>query len=369
MSIISNYIFKQIGSYFIYITIFFVSLIWLVLSLKFIEYVTTNGLAFKDFIIMTSLLLPTVIPALTPLTLSLACIFIYNKLSNDNELIIIKSSGFSTFKILKPAILLSLIIALFNLFLNLYFSPLSKSIFKENQKNLREDIARIAFKEGSFSNLFQDITIYIEKIIDENNYEYVFVYDNRNKNNPATFIAKQAELVQNDNLNQVILKNGNRQVVDKKNSQLSIIKFDEYGVNLDLLLKNKNETRIKEPEEMFLSELWDDKHKISGRYDPRQVSSMIVEGHKRKINPFYCVIFTLISLTFLLSDKLVLQSALKKISIIIFVIFLIEVVYLSLPNFIVKKFALLPIIYIFPLSLLLSLIIFNLKKTYKKIKK
>ena len=369
MSIICNYIFKQIGSYFIYITIFFVSLIWLILSLKFIEYVTTNGLDFKDFIKMTSLLLPTVIPSLTPLTLSLACIFVYNRLSNDNELIIIKSSGFSTFNILKPALLLSIIIALINLLLNLYFSPLSKSAFKENQINLREDIARIAFKEGSFSNLIQDITIYIEKIVDKNNYEYVFVYDNRNKEDPATYIAKQAELVQNDNVNKVILKNGNKQIIDKKSSQLSIIKFDEYEVNLDLLLKNKNEKRIKEPEEMFLTELWDDKHKVGGRYDPRQISSMIVEGHKRIIDPIYCIIFTLISLTFLLSDKLVLKPALKKISIIIFVIFLIEVIYLSLPNFIVKKFSLLPIIYIFPLSLFFLLIIYNLKKTYKKFKK
>ncbi len=369
MSIISNYIFKQIGSYFIYITIFFISLIWLILSLKFIEYVTTNGLDFKDFIKMTSLLLPTVIPALTPLTLSLACIFVYNRLSNDNELIIIKSSGFSTFDILKPALLLSIIITLINLVLNLYFSPLSKSIFKENQKNLREDIARIAFKEGRFSNLFQGITIYIEKIIDKNNYEYVFVYDDRNKEDPATYIAKQAELVQNDIFNKVILKNGNRQIIDKKNSQLSIIKFEEYEVNLDLLQKNKNEERIKEPEEMFLTELWDDKHKVGGRYDPRQISSMIVEGHKRIIDPIYCIIFTLISLTFLLSDKLVLKSALKKISIIIFIIFLIEVIYLSLPNFIVKKFSLLPIMYFFPLSLFFLLIIYNLKKTYRKFKK
>ena len=151
--------------------------------------------------------------------------------------------------------------------------------------------------------------------------------------------------------------------------QLSIIKFDEYEVNLDLLFKNVNEERIKEPEEMFLNELWDDKHKISGKYDPRQISSMIVEGHKRIIDPIYCVIFTLITLTFLLSDKLVLQSALKKISIIIFIIFLIEVVYLSLPNFIIKQFTLLPVIYIFPLSLLLSLIIFNLHRSYKRIKK
>ena len=120
---------------------------------------------------------------------------------------------------------------------------------------------------------------------------------------------------------------------------------------------------------MFLSELWDEKHSIGGRYDPRQVSSMIVEGHKRIINPIFCLIFTLITLTFLLSDKLVLQTTLQKTSIILFSIFLIEIIYLSMPNFIVKKFTLLPIIYIFPLSLLLFLIIFNMNKNYKILKK
>ena len=42
---------------------------------------------------------------------------------------------------------------------NLYISPLCKTVFKENQKEIREDIARIAFKEGRFSNLFKDSSI------------------------------------------------------------------------------------------------------------------------------------------------------------------------------------------------------------------
>ncbi len=365
MSIISKYIFKQIGSYFLYITIFFISLIWLILSLKFIEYVTTNGLEFKDFIVMTSLLLPTVVPSLTPLTLSLACIFIYHKLTNDNELIIIKSSGIDKLRILKPAIFLSIIIAIINLILNLYISPFSKSLFKENQQNLREDIARIAFKEGSFSNLFQDITIYIEQIVDKNNFNYIFVHDNRNKENPSTYIANSAELIQENQQNKVILRDGNRQIINKKNSQLSVIKFEEYEVNLDLLFKNTDNERIKEPEEMFLKELWSDEVKKSGRYDPNQIKSLIIEGHKRIIDPLYCIIFTLISLSFLLSDKLVLQSTFKKTSIIILIIFLIEVIYLSLPNLIAKNFQLLPIIYIIPFLLTIFLIICNWSKSYK----
>ncbi len=366
MSIISKYIFKQIGYFFISLTSFFIIVMWLIIALKFIEYVTTNGLDIKNFFKLTSLLIPTLIPSLTPITLSLACIIVYHKLSNDNELIIIKSSGFSKVQILKPALLLSIFVALINLMLNLYLSPLSKNTFKENQKELREDIARVAFKEGRFSNLFQDITIYIEKVEDENNFKHIFVYDNRNKKDPATYIAKKAELIQNDLQNKVILRNGNRQIINKKNSQLSIIKFEEYEVNLDNLIKDDNKERIKEPEEMFVNELWDKKHLTSGRYDQNQIKSMIIEGHKRIIDPIYCIIFTLISLTFLLKDNLILQSTLKKTSMIILLIFLIEVIYLSIPNLIVKKIYLLPGIYIFPIFLLFFLLITNIQKNYFK---
>ena len=136
-------------------------------------------------------------------------------------------------------------------------------------------------------------------------------------------------------------------------------------MNLDLLFKNLDKERIKEPEEMYLTELWDIKHKTSGRYDPRQISSMVIEGHKRIIDPIYCIIFTLITLTFLLSDKMVLQAPFKKIFVIIFIIFLIQIINLSLPNILVKNIEFLPVIYIFPLSLLLILISFNLNKNYK----
>ena len=120
MKIISNYIFRQITVAFLYITLFFISLIWLITSLRFIEYVTNNGLDFLSFILMTSLLIPSLIPYLTPLTLALACIFVYDKLSNDNELTIIKASGINRFQIVKPAVLLAILVSLFNLFLNLY---------------------------------------------------------------------------------------------------------------------------------------------------------------------------------------------------------------------------------------------------------
>ena len=101
MKIISNYIFKQITSTFLYITLFFISLIWLITSLRFIEYVTSNGLSFVSFLSLTSLLLPTLIPFLTPLTLALASIFVFYRLSNDNELTIIKVSGINRFHLIR----------------------------------------------------------------------------------------------------------------------------------------------------------------------------------------------------------------------------------------------------------------------------
>ena len=364
MKIISNYIFKQITSTFLYITLFFISLIWLITSLRFIEYVTSNGLSFVSFLSLTSLLLPTLIPFLTPLTLALASIFVFYRLSNDNELTLIKVSGINRFHLIKPALLFATIVAIFNLFLNLYLSPLSKETFKESQQDLRENIARIAFKAGSFANAFTDITIYVEDIIDENNFSKIFVYDQRNQDSPATYIADEAELVQKKFVNKVILKNGNRQIMDKKNSQLNIISFDKYEVNLDLLMQ-KDENRLKEPEEMMLHELWDKKHLSSGRYDPMQLLGLRIEGHKRIINPIYCIIFTLLSLTFLLSRNFIFKSTVNKISIILFTIFLVELIYLGLPNFLIKEPKFLPIIYVMPISMVLFLVFLNISKNYK----
>ena len=364
MRIISNYIFRQITVAFLCITLFFISLIWLITSLRFIEYVTNNGLDFLSFILMTSLLIPSLIPYLTPLTLALACIFVYDKLSNDNELTIIKASGINRFQIVKPAVLLAILVSLFNLFLNLYISPLSKTTFKENQKNLRENIARIAFKENSFSDAFKDIVIYVEDIIDSNHFSKIFVYDQRNKDYPATYIADTAELIQEKFVNKVILKNGNRQFISKKDSQLNIIMFDKYEVNLDALMEKKKD-RLLEPEEMMLRQLWDKKHLESGKYDENQILGLKIEGHKRIISPIYCIIFTLISITFLLSKGFIFKSTSNKISLVLFAIFFIELIYLGLPNLLIKKPSFLPTIYIVPLLLIIFLTFLNISKTYK----
>ena len=152
--------------------------------------------------------------------------------------------------------------------------------------------------------------------------------------------------------------------MNKKNSQLNIISFDKYEVNLDLLMQ-KDENRLKEPEEMMLHELWDKKHLSSGRYDPMQLLGLRIEGHKRIINPIYCIIFTLLSLTFLLSRNFIFKSTVNKISIILFTIFLVELIYLGLPNFLIKEPKFLPIIYLMPISMVLFLVFLNISKNYK----
>ena len=116
---------------------------------------------------------------------------------------------------------------------------------------------------------------------------------------------------------------------------------------------------------MMLHELWDKKHLSSGRYDPMQVLGLRIEGHKRIINPIYCIIFTLLSLTFLLSKNFIFKSTANKISIILFTIFLVELIYLGLPNFLIKEPKFLPIIYVMPISMVLFLVFLNISKNYK----
>ena len=114
-----------------------------------------------------------------------------------------------------------------------------------------------------------------------------------------------------------------------------------------------------------MQELWGKKNSESGRYDKSQILGQKIEGHKRIINPIYCIVFTLLSLTFLLSNNFIFKSASSKITIILFAIFFVELIYLGLPNFLIKKPDFLPIIYILPLSMTTLLIFLNIGRNHK----
>ena len=95
MKKLNLYITKQICVGFLLVAFSLLSMLWLTQSLRFVEMVTNKGLPLRLFVELTSLLMPRLFSILSPIALFAAVMFVYNRMLNDRELVVIRAAGIS----------------------------------------------------------------------------------------------------------------------------------------------------------------------------------------------------------------------------------------------------------------------------------
>ncbi len=119
----------------------------------------------------------TFIPLATPLAAIFSAIFALNKLSEDSEIIAMRSFGLSKFKILMPFLLIGVLIAISVFSLNQNLIPFSKREFRSGMiqltsKGLLQDIK----KEQFFTDV-PNVTLFAEKVdADGEKLENIFIH-------------------------------------------------------------------------------------------------------------------------------------------------------------------------------------------------
>ena len=173
-------------------------------------------------------------------------IFIFKHLQ-DNEFIILWTSGVKKISLIKIFILISSIVAVIYLIFSIYLTPasLNKSRSLLNQNSFNTFLPTI--KTQKFSDSFKGFTFFVEKKVD-NQVRNIFIHDtgnnlknlspNINNTSDNTIIAKKG-LVQDK---KILLLNG-QIIISKKNDKSEIINFEQLVINLDSL----NTTTIKQP--------------------------------------------------------------------------------------------------------------------------
>lgn len=71
------------------------ALIWLMQSLHFVSLVVDRGLSLRVFIELTSLLLPSFVAVVMPITTFIVSLFVYQRLASDRELTVMQAAGLS----------------------------------------------------------------------------------------------------------------------------------------------------------------------------------------------------------------------------------------------------------------------------------
>lgn len=269
-----------------------VALIWLTQSLRFVELVVNRGLSFRVFFQLTSLLIPNFVAVILPITTFVVVQFVYQRLAGDRELTVMRSAGVSQLGLARPALLLAAFAMASCFVLNIWVVPASFTAFRQFQFEIRNRIAAFLLQEGVFTQVSDDLTVYVRRRDRDGTLHGIVVDDARQQNSHATIFAERGRLLAGAGAPQVLLIDGSREEIDRQTGRLNVLTFKENSVDLSTSGKNE-ETRLRDPTEMSIEELL---HPAAGAVADRDLGKLTVEAHRRLAAPFTAFSFAMVAL-------------------------------------------------------------------------
>ena len=213
------------------------------ISFEQFSFLLTEQISFGTLIYLHILKVPEFIVLAVPIAILMTTIFVYNKLSITSEIIALQSCGISLYKLICPAIHLSLILSLILFIVNEGIVPISnykaaitlEEVMNINRWDLKSD--HIVYKELANRNY--------EQISNKDNYLKYFFYSERfsdgkmqevtlliRDNRGLKVIIKSKFAEWNEGNKYWFFYNGVKSIINPDGSYGQGIKFDEIRLNL-----------------------------------------------------------------------------------------------------------------------------------------
>lgn len=329
MNIFDRYVFSNLSITTGFIAVTLTVVILLTQSLRFLELVIESGASSSAFWVLTFLALPRFLEIILPLAIMAAVLFVYNRMTMDSELVVIRSVGFSPMSITRPALLLTAILTVFLWGVTMWGAPKALSSMNHMRQVIKAQFSSLLFREGVFNKAGDGLTVYIRERAENGDLQGLMIHDTRSPNAyPSTILAQRGVLISNDDKSQVLVYDGTRQQYDPKNDTLNRLNFDRYTI--DLPESDPVRQRWSEPNERTIIELLNPD--ITNKRDKESLRDFRVEIHRRFVTPLLAPIFCLISCCALLLGPVDRRGQSKRILMAILSVMTIQGLFLSAFN-------------------------------------
>ena len=353
--ILTSYIFKQTSKSTFVSTFVLLGVIWLSQSFRSINLIIEKGANFSDFFILSLYSMPSWLIIALPFGTFAGCMISYLRLQNDKEIIVMKSAGISPFNISKPAILVAVVSSVTLFVISHFILPKTYTNFKLLQNEIRNSGQEFIFKHNVFININKNQTIFIGKITKNNLLEEIFIQDKTDNSNIVEYFSKSGRVFIDDTINLRMIK-GTRISTDK-DGRSTILNFDNYNLTVQ---EDKNKlvsNRVVEYNEFsFLELLKKAEKKLSNQ------GKLLAEAHTRNTVFFMPIIFALIVMLTILNDNYSRLVKTYKKTFAVGLVFIMQSLVIILKNAVHNDISLLPLMYLFPTTVLFFCFILLTKK-------
>ncbi len=305
--IYQNYSFEIIK---LFITILLsLSLIaWTVRAVNFLDLIVESGYSLITYFEYSILNIFGIITKFIPLSFLLAITIFILRQIQENEFIILWTSGVKKIQIVNLFLFISIIITIFHLFFSIILAPaaLNKSRHLLSNQNFTSLLP--TFKIQKFTDAFKGLTFIVDNKF-ENKISNIFLHDDSNNlknvlvsnqsNNTTTIIAKSG-VVEDKAL---LLYNGNI-ISSKNNLENEVLKFEKIKIDLTGLTNSTiKQPKIQETSTLKLigcanNDFFNDKN-CKGNFKQEVFPTL----NRRIILPFFIPLIALIASLLLIKTK------------------------------------------------------------------
>lgn len=258
MRILSGHFLKEF-----YTTFFFCLLI-----LLFVFLVTQGFIQLADFVFnkeinlflllkLLGLTLPFLLTFIIPMSILVASLLTFGRLSHDNEITALRAGGVGLLPVVAPLVVSVVVLCLFSFLLSDRVASFSHYAHRKVLARIGVESPAAILEEGTFIKKFKNFVIFIYEI-DKNKLKGIRIYQPQEGKSTRTIIAHKGEFISIPEKNVVKLKliEGTSDEPDPHDpSKLYKLHFKTYDLPLNVSGMKESEGLGKKPKDMSVQEL------------------------------------------------------------------------------------------------------------------
>ena len=223
--------------------LFFIGLMTLTIILlmdkifKLIELIITRGTSVTHILRLLLFIAPSFLTFTIPMSILLATLLSFGRLSSDNEITAFKASGVSLYQLFWPILCLSVVAYFVTTFLVLYGLPWGNRGFINTLYVIAQTKADIDIKERVFNDDFEGLVVYVDTVPTQGRkMQGVLIHDEREQGKSNTIFSSEGYLFNDPKSHEVVLRlvQGEIHRLELKTQTYHKIQFDTYDLKLEL---------------------------------------------------------------------------------------------------------------------------------------
>src|SRR5574337_486960 len=141
-------------------------------------------------------ILPFSLTVTIPMSVLLAVLATYGRVSSEGEAVVLKASGLSLYRLMAPGVLFGVVATLATLWISTLIQPSSTRAFKTLTYQLYHTQALTALEEGIFNTTFPGLAIYVDRSGKrDGTFHGVLIIDQRSQADQHLIIAQEGKLL------------------------------------------------------------------------------------------------------------------------------------------------------------------------------